>query len=70
MCSVEDKILEVVLKDGMIGQTINQTHEPRLAQDFSWKWWQYEDNFEMMLENECSCTLSKMFSLKIHSFLW
>ncbi len=35
MCSVEDKILEVVLKDGMIGQTINQTHEPRLAQDFS-----------------------------------
>ncbi len=35
VCSVEEKILEAILKDEMIGRTKTQTHEPRLAQDFS-----------------------------------
>jgi hypothetical protein len=54
-------MLEVVLKDGMAGWAKSQTFELGPTQDFNRMQWQYENNYEIMLENECSCTLSKMF---------
>jgi hypothetical protein len=48
----------------MIKQTKNQTLEVGLAHDLSQVWWQFEDNFGMMLENECSYMFFQMFSSK------
>ncbi len=57
-------MLNANLKDGMIKQTKNQTLEVGLAHDLSQVWWQFEDNFGMMLENECSYMFFQMFSSK------
>jgi hypothetical protein len=37
-------------------------HEKTCYIWLKWPFWSSENNFEMMLQNECSCTLSKMFS--------
>ncbi len=63
VCSVKEKMLKAILKDGMVRWAKSQTLEPGPTQDFSWTWWQSENNSQMMLENECSCMLSEsMFS--------
>jgi hypothetical protein len=53
----------------MIKQVENQTPKLRLAQDFNQVQWKYKDNYEMMLENEWSCTLSEMLSSRRSTLL-
>jgi hypothetical protein len=62
MCSDKEKMLKVILKDGMIGRVECQAFKLRLTKDFNETQWQFENNSKMMLENECSCTFSKMLS--------
>jgi len=45
----------------MSGQVDSWAPKPGPMQDFNRTWWQWEDNFEMMLENEWSCTFFEMF---------
>ncbi len=58
VCNVKEKMLEAILKNGWVE---SQTLELKLVQDLSWMWWQFENNFKMMLENQYSCTLFEMF---------
>jgi len=58
----EEKMSKAILKDGMTTQAKHQVLKPQLAQDFNQTQWQSKDNFEMMLENECSCTFFKVIS--------
>jgi hypothetical protein len=52
----------------MTTQAEGQAFELGPTQDFSQVWWQSKNNFGMMLENECLCTLFEMFFWKkIHS---
>jgi hypothetical protein len=62
MHKAKGKMLEAILKDGMSGRAQNQAPEHGHAQDFNRMRRQFENNFKMMLENECSCTLFKMLS--------
>jgi len=41
----------------------------RPIQDLSWMQWQFKNNSEIMLENECSCTFFKMFTWTRSVFL-
>lgn len=58
--SVEKKLSKAILKYKMIRQAKSQTFKPGLAQDFNQTQWQLEDNANMMLKDECSCTFLKM----------
>ncbi len=59
--NVKEKIFKIIQKDGMNGQAKNQAPKIGLHK-ISTMWWQLEDNFEMTLKNEYSCTLSNIFS--------
>jgi len=52
-------MLKAILKDGMIEQVENQTPKLRPLQDLSRTWWQFEDNFETMLEMSAHAHFSK-----------
>jgi hypothetical protein len=62
-------MLEVILKDGMTGWAKWQALKLGPTQDLSWMQRQFENNSEIMLKNECSCTFSKMFSWTRFVFL-
>ncbi len=62
VCSAKEKMLKAILKDEMIGQIKIQAIKLGHAQDLNWMWWQFKDNFKIMLENECLCMLSKKLS--------
>jgi len=69
LCSVEEKMLESIWKDGMSGQVDSWTPKLGPMQDFNWTWWQWEDNYEMMLEMSDHAHSLKCFLKTIHSSL-
>jgi hypothetical protein len=68
-CIMLKKMSEVILKDGMTGWAKWQALKLGPTQDLSWMQRQFENNSEIMLKNECSCTFSKMFSWTRFVFL-
>jgi hypothetical protein len=64
MHKAKEKMLEAILKNGTARWAQNQAPKHGHAQDFNRMWWQFENNSEMMMENECLWTLSKMISWK------
>jgi len=58
----EEKMSKAILKDRIIRWTKSQAIELGLPQHLNQVQWQLKNNFKMMLENECPCTLSNMFS--------
>jgi hypothetical protein len=62
VCSIEGQMSKAISKHGMTRGTKSQTPKLGFAQDLSEVWWQFEKDSKMMLENECLCTLSEMYS--------